>query len=327
MQGKIGLEETFAIPETVGDSGWLLSHLEDSWGKTKAQLLDFQEIRIEEMDKHGMELMVLSLNSPAIQAIPDKKRAAEYAEKANATLAEEIAKNPKRLAGFATLPMQDPDLAILELQKCIKEYGFLGALVNGFSNVDTEEECLYYDLPRFLPFWAEIEKLDVPLYLHPRRCLDSQKKIYEGYEWLSASAWGFTVETATHALRLMGSGLFDKHPNLSIILGHLGEALPVNIWRTTHRLALEPHDRAYEKPFSYYLRKNFYVTTSGNFRLAPLLAAILEMGSDRILFATDWPFETVSDAAIWFDNVEISETDREKIGRTNAIELLKLDLK
>ena len=326
MHGKIGLEETFAIEQTTDITNRPTYYDPERWHIVRQRLLEIQKTRLDEMDKYGMEMMILSLNSPAIQAIPDKKKAAECAKIANEFLANEITKNPKRFSGFAALPMQDPDMAAAELQKCVKEYGFKGCLVNGFTQVGNRESCVYYDLPQYLSFWSEVEKLDVPFYLHPRKPHDSQQKIYEGHEWLLAAAWGFSVETATHALRLMGSGLFDKYPNLSIILGHLGEMLPSNIWRTTNRLALEHKDPVYKQPFSYYLAKNFYVTTSGNFRLAPLLASIIEMGSDRILFATDWPYDDIRQAATWFDNVEISETERQKIGRLNAIKLLRLDL-
>jgi len=327
MLNKIGLEETFAIPETVMDSGGPANCKAERWNMTENRLLDLGEARLEEMDKYGMEMMVISLNSPAIQGIKETKRAVEVAKKANDTLAEAIAKYPKRFAGFAALPMQDPDLAAQELTRCIKDYGFVGALANGFTFLETEPGYAYYDQAEYWDFWGEVAKFDIPFYVHPRKCLDAtQQTIYKDHEHLIASVWGFTVETGTHALRLMGSGLFDKYPNLQIILGHLGEALPCNIWRTTHRLTREPYEPKHKKPFTEYFLNNFHITTSGDFRLAPLLCAMMEMGSDRILFATDWPFEDVSHAANWFDGVEISETDREKIGRLNAIKLLKLDL-
>jgi len=325
MLGKIGLEEHFSHIDTIQDSKLGVSDL--NWARVKEGLLDIQKIRIEEMDKHGIEMMILSLNSPAVQSVLEAGKAVDMAKMANDYLADEIAKNPKRFAGFAALPMQDPDAAAAELHRCVKDYGFKGALVNGFSNLHVEDSCYYYDLPQYWPFWAEVEKLDVPFYLHPRAALKSQRRIYEGHEHLLQSPWGFSVETGTHALRLMGSGLFDAYPGLNIILGHLGELLPANIWRTTHRLAAGvPQETRFKRPFNEYLQENFYVTTSGNFRMAPLLTAMMEMGSDRIMFSTDWPFEFIKDAATWFDNVEICDSERLKIGRLNAIRLFKLDI-
>ncbi len=323
MKGKIGLEEHFAHPDTIADSQphfW-----PEKWPEMKQRLLDINKIRLEEMDRNGMDFMILSLNAPAIQAIYDKQKAIDIARRANETLAEEVAKNPKRFAGFAALPMQDPDEATKELIHCIKDYGFVGALVNGFSQVDVEDSCVYLDEGRYWPFWEEVEKLDVPFYLHPRTPVPSQSRMYKDHEWLLGSVWAFSVETATHSLRLMGSGLFDKYPKLKIILGHLGEMLPANIWRTTHRLSKTPGDKKYKLPFSDYLNNNFHITTSGNFRLPPLLTAMMEMGSDKIMFSTDYPFESVEHAATWFDNVELGDAEKLKIGRLNAKKMFKLD--
>ena len=122
----------------------------------------------------------------------------------------------------------------------------------------------------------------------------------------------------------MGSGLFDEHPKLTLILGHLGEMLPANIWRTSHRITKEPGPKS-KLPFSDYLQNNFYVTTSGNFRMAPLFTALMELGSDRIMFSSDYPFEQVAHAANWFDSIEIGESERRKMGRLNAKKLFKLD--
>lgn len=322
MNGKIGLEEHFAIPDTVGDSERFC--FPEAWSDLRQRLLDLQQRRLDMMDKNGIEVMLLSLNAPAIQAIPNRKVAIEIAKRANDFLAEEIAKQPKRFAGLAALPMQDPDAAIAELQHAIKDLGFKGALVNSHSQVDVAESMVYYDLPQYWPFWEEVEKLEVPFYLHPRCPAESQQKMFEGHPWLLGSAWGFSVETATHALRLMGSGLFDQYPKLTVILGHLGEMLPTNIWRTSHRVTKEPGPKSL-LPFSDYLHKNFYITTSGNFRLSPLLTAMIEMGSDRIMFSSDYPFEDVGHAANWFDALEIGEGERQKIGRLNAKKLFKLD--
>ena len=326
MKGKVALEEHFAIQETLTGSKNFFTKVGSFPSTLKEKLKDVNQYRLETMDKTGIEVSVISLNSPAVQMILSKEKAIETAMIANDVLAEGCAKNPKRFAGFAALPMQDPCAAAEELHRCVKDFGFVGALVNGYSQLDDEDNSLYYDLPQYWDFWGEVEKLGVPFYIHPRAPLFSQRKAYEGHPWLTAAAWGFSVETGTHALRLMGSGLFDKYPGINIILGHLGELLPINIWRTEHRILAIPRGCPAKRPFSEYLTNNFYVTTSGNFRLSPLLAAMMEMGSDRVLFATDYPFETMSEAADWFDNVQISETDRNKIGRLNAAGLFKLDL-
>jgi len=323
MQGKIALEEHFAIPDTLNDSAGFVPP--DYWETLKARLLDIHGQRLELMDKHGIETMILSLNAPAVQAIPDVKRAIDIAQRANDALAQECAKRPVRFRAFAALPLQDPDAAARELERCVKELGFVGALVNGFSQVDADTP-LYYDLPQYLDFWSVVAKLDVPFYLHPRNPLPQDSRIYEGHPWLMGPTWAFAQETAVHALRLMGSGLFDKHPGLKIILGHMGEGLPYMMWRIDHRngwVKVPPKYPAKRRMFEYF-NDNFYITTSGNFRTQTLIDAMLEIGADRILFSTDWPFENIDHAADWFDAASISEPDRLKIGRSNSKALFRL---
>jgi 2,3-dihydroxybenzoate decarboxylase len=270
--------------------------------------------------------MVESLNAPAVQAIPDVSRAIQVARRANDFLAEEVAKRPDRFRGLAALAMQDPVEATRELTRCVTELGFVGALVNGFSQIGDPASAIYYDQPRYRPFWAEVERLGVPFYLHPRNPIPEHSQIYEGHPWLLGPTWAFGQETAVHALRLMASGLFDEYPGLRIILGHLGEGLPYSMWRIDNRNAWTQAPPRYpaKHTLASYFRQNFYLTTSGNFRTQSLIDAILEIGADRILFSADWPFENIDHAANWFDACSIAESDRQKIGRTNAIGLLGL---
>ncbi len=324
MQGKIALEEHFAIPDTLMDSKGFLA--EATWPELEARLLDIHGRRIEEMDRHGIETMILSLNAPAVQAIHDVKRANDVARRANDFLAEQVAKNPRRFQAFAALPMQDADLASRELERCVKELAFRGALVNGFSQAGSPENCLYYDMPQYRPFWQVVQQLDVPFYLHPRNPIAAWSQIYEGHGWLMGPTWAFGQETAVHALRLMGSGLFDEYPRLKIVVGHMGEGLPFSMWRIDNRNAWTNAKPSYpaKKPIAEYFHKNFWITTSGNFRTQTLIDAMLEISADHILFSADWPFENVDHAANWFDHCSISDNDRLKIGRTNAMRLFKL---
>ncbi len=321
MQGLIALEEHMAIEETLGDSKQFMPHV---WDELRGKLLDIHSKRLSLMDKHGVEMMILSLNSPAIQSIPNAKRAAEVARRANDTLAEEVRKRPDRFAAFCALPLQDPQLATQELTRCMKDLGFKGANVNGFSQVAEGDSVVYLDLPQYLPFWAAVESLDAPFYLHPRDPLPSRSQHYEGHPWFLGPTWAFAVETSIHALRLMGSGLFDKYPRLKIILGHLGEGLPYNMWRLDHRLKINSRGIPAKKPLSEYFQRNFYLTTSGNMRTQSLLDALLEVGADHLMFATDYPFEEVGLHAEWLATTSISDNDRLKIGRLNAIKMFKL---
>ncbi len=325
MQGKIALEEHFAIHATLSDSQAFGA---DVWNALGPRLLDIQDMRLREMDKHGIELMILSLNAPAVQAIYDVKRAIAVAREANDALAAEVRKRPARFAGFAALPMQDPDAAAAELTRCVKELGFVGALVNGFSQVGTLDNVLYYDLPRYRAFWRTVESLDVPFYLHPRNPLPSWTKFYEGHSWLLGPNWAFAAETAVHVLRLIGSGLFDECPKLKIVLGHLGEGIPVYLWRIDGRNGWmkAPHKYPAKHGVGHYFRKHFHITTSGNFSTPALVNSITELGAARVMFSVDWPFEAIDEGAQWFDKVDISAADRAKIGRDNAIKLFRLKL-
>lgn len=322
MKNKIALEEHFAIDLTIADSQ--VYARPEAWAKLKANLLDFEQQRLEQMDEWGTEFSILSLNSPAVQAIPDPARAIDVARRANEVLAEQIARHPTRLGGFAALPMQSPEAAARELEHCIADLGFHGFLLNGFSQVGDEKTVAYYDAPQFADFWARAASLGKPFYMHPRDPLLEREPIYEGAHWLTGPTWAFAVETGIHALRLLSSGLFDRHPSLQMILGHFGEGIPFNIWRIDHILRKGRRGMPCDHEIGDYLRKNVHITTSGNFRTPTLLSTMLEMGSDRIMYSVDYPFEKHEDAASWFDRCEISENDRQKIGRDNARKLFAL---
>jgi 2,3-dihydroxybenzoate decarboxylase len=325
MQGKIALEEHVAIGPTLNDSKVFGAHV---WPDLSHRLIDVQDTRLREMDRHGVEMMILSLNAPAVQAIHDVPTAIAVARQANDVLAEHVRKRPTRFAAFAALPMQAPDAAIAELTRCIRELGFVGALVNGFSNIGAPDNVTYYDLPQYRSFWRALEKLDVPFYLHPRNPIPGWNRQYEGHNWLLGPNWAFSAETAVHALRLIGSGLFDAHPRLQIVLGHLGEGIPVQLWRIDGRNGWmkEPHRYAAKNGVGHYFRKHFHLTTSGNFHTPSLVNAITEMGADRLMFSVDWPFEDVGEGCAWFDTAAIGEAERARIGRENAVKLFKLKL-
>jgi len=323
---KISFEDHYQTPDTLEFAAKYATGSKEAWQRLSSNLLDFTKQRIEQMDQTGVEIAILSL-APGTENIYDKNRSVQVARRSNDVVADAVAKNPNRFRAFAALPLQDPDEAIKELNRCVKELGFVGALVSGFSQIGEEDSSYYLDLPMYRPFWAEVEKLDVPVYLHPREPLPSQQKAYEGHPWLLGAAWAFGVETATHALRLIGSGLFDEYPKLRVILGHLGEMLPFCIWRFEHRNIVDPRGLNLKKKPSLYFYDNFYVTTSGNFRTQALINTMLEMGADHILYSTDYPYESMAECDEWYRSVDISLQDQIKIGRQNAMKLFKLEEK
>lgn len=324
MLSKIALEEHFGAtdPNIIEQSATHFSA--DAWPAHRDMLLDIHESRLRLMDECGIEKVVLSLLSPGIQSLHDPAHAVDWARRLNDYAAEQVGDRPDRFASFAALPMQDPEAATRELRRVVTDLGLVGALINGFSQVGDEHTVVYLDDPRYAEFWATVAELAVPVYLHPRDPLEETSPQYAGHPWLYGSAWAFSVETATHALRLMGSGLFDRHPGVQIILGHLGELLPFNIWRTDHRFRVAPRGLDVQHSFGHYLRWNFHLTTSGNFRTPALLNTIQEVGADRLLFSADYPFEDMREAGTWFDALELNDADLTKIARTNAQRLLKI---
>jgi 2,3-dihydroxybenzoate decarboxylase len=257
--------------------------------------------------------------------VVDPADATAKAADANDALAAVVAAHPDRYVGLAALALQDPEAAAEELERCVTELGFRGALVNGYSSVGDLGTARYYDEEAYLPFWERVAALGVPFYLHPRNPLPTERRYYEGREALLGPTWAFTVETATHCQRMMVSGLFDRFPGLQIVIGHMGELLPFAVERTQQRLSHIPTITLERGP-AEVLRENFFITTSGNFHTPSLLGAMLQVGADRILFAADYPFERTAEAAEWFDSVPISEGDRRKIGRENAARLLGIEV-
>jgi 2,3-dihydroxybenzoate decarboxylase len=289
-------------------------------GEIFDRLHDFDNLRIKEMDEAGIDIQVLSLGAPGTQKL-GADVAAKMAREVNDRLAARIKKHPNRFAGFAALPSSVPEAAADELERCVKELGFKGAMIHGTANGE------YFDNKKFWPIFARAEALDVPIYWHPSlpdpRITDIYLKEYvQDFAMVVRPAWGFTIDTATQAIRLILSGVFEKHPRLKIILGHFGETIPFLLWRID--MALK---RPGQKPleFRHIFTSNFWLTTSGFFSDPALLCCVMEMGVDRILFAVDWPFVLDNKPAVqWMEHVPLSAEDKVKILSGNAKRLLRM---
>ncbi|MGB0631505.1 MAG: amidohydrolase family protein [Alphaproteobacteria bacterium] len=287
-----------------------------------AKLADLGEVRLQEMDDAGVDIQVLSHCPPGAQAY-GKNEAAEKAQSINDRLNDVVTGNPERFSAFATLPTQDPDGSAKELDRCVNELGFKGAMLHGLT------DGKFHDEEEFWPIFDRAAALDVPIYVHPGFPHPEVIKLYYGkyaeqYPPIVQAGWGFTVETATAAIRLVLSGIFDKHPNLKIILGHLGEGLPFLLWRIN--MAFETMGRP-DVPavrFRETFSKHFYITTSGNFSDPALLCTIQEMSVDRVLFSIDWPYVPNTPGTAWMDQLMLNQEDKEKILNGNAKRLLKM---
>jgi len=328
---KIAVEEHFnvlsasAADTSSADVQRLVRAMDYSgeWMKLVAdRLVEFGIDRLSSMDASGISTAILSHTVPAVQGIADRATAVTAAREVNDFLAAEVAKRHDRYAGFASVALQDPDAAAKELERAVTKLGLKGVMVNGYTNTPDPQRVMYPDDPSCLPFWEAAASLDVPVYLHPRPALD--QRIYEGHRELIGATWGFAPEAATVALRLVYSGLLDRFPRLTIVLGHLGETIPHFAWRIQHCFEYSPSDKRVQRRLQDYLCDNFYVSTSGIFSDQALINAVLTIGADRILFAADYPYEAMEPAARWIEAAPISEIDRRKIAAANARRLFKI---
>ena len=270
------------------------------------------------MDEAGIDLQVLSHANPGLQGV-DAATGVPLARRINDRLHEAVQRHPDRLAAFAAVPTADPKAAADELERTVTKLGFKGAMINGLTG------GVFHDDQRFWPLYERAAALDVPIYIHP--AIPQQAVIetyYKGYvdkhPGLLRAGWGFNVETATQGIRFVLSGVFDAHPGLKVILGHMGEGLPFYLWRITHGLRQSMGEKTFREIFC----RHFWITTSGFFSDPALVCCMMEMGIDRILFSVDYPFVDNPPGAEWIKTLPLCAEDREKLLNGNARRLLKL---
>ncbi|MGC1467411.1 MAG: amidohydrolase family protein [Pseudolabrys sp.] len=316
MVTKIALEEHFLSPGLVDD--WLPTVTDIPQARAEqllAQLTDFGDRRLEAMDAAGIARAVLSVSGPGVQVERDTAAALRKAQEANDFLADEIRKRPDRYSGFAHIALQDPQAAADELERCVRDLKFHGAMINGHTNGQ------YLDDRAFDPFWERAEALGALVYLHPADPV-VPAPVLDGHRALRRATWEWGFETGSHALRLVFGGVFDRYPKAKLVLGHMGETLPYLLWRFDSRAKLYGVDLA--KPPSQYIKENILVTVSGVFAVDPLYCAITALGPERVMFAADYPFESTEEAASFMDTVRLDEELRADIAHNNAAKLLGL---
>ena len=283
------------------------------------RLDDLGALRLKEMDENGIDIQVLSHANPSLQKL-DAATAVPLARRVNDRLHEAVQRHPDRFAAFAALPTADPKAAADELERTVTKLGFKGAMIHGLTN------GVFHDDKRFWPIYERAQALDVPLYMHPGipqpAIIETYYKEYiQQYPNILRAAWGFTVETATQAIRMILGGVFEAHPQLKIILGHLGEGLPFYLWRINMGLT---RDGAGPTWFRDTFSEHFWITTSGFFSDPALLCCMMEMGIDRILFSIDYPFVDNEPGAKWLETLPLSGEDKEKLLNGNVKRLLKM---
>ncbi|KAK8177509.1 amidohydrolase family protein [Phyllosticta citrichinensis] len=328
MLGKVALEEAFALPRFAEKTRWWASLFAVNPDKHAREMNDISDIRVQKMDQHGVGYTILSYTAPGVQDIWDPADAQALATEINDYAAFKVKAQPDRFGAFATLSMHDPQQAAAELRRCVKSYGFLGALVNDTQRAGPDGDVMiFYDGPEWDVFWSTVEELDVPFYLHPRNPTGTMyERLWADRKWLVGPPLSFAQGVSLHLLGMVTNGVFDRHPKLQIVIGHLGEHLPFDLWRINHWFedVKKPLGLGCKKTIRDYFAENIWITTSGHFSSPTLNYCLQEVGADRILFSIDYPFESFEDACGWYDGVVLNEVDKKKIGRDNAKKLFKL---
>ena len=282
------------------------------------QNADLGAKRLAHMDAAGVDVQVLSFGSPGPQGF-GADVAIPMAKDANDRAYEAVKAHPERFAAFAALPTADPEAAARELERCVTQLGFKGAMIHGHTQGSFLDERKYWVI------FERAEKLGVPIYLHPTLAHPGAMNSYfKGYEELARAGWGFAVDTSCHFLRIVFAGVFDAYPDLKIILGHLGEGLPFAMHRLNDHTARAAARRGLGKAPIEYLRDNLLVTTSGNWYEPAFVCTLLALGADKILFAVDWPYEANTTGMEFLKKLSISDADREKIAHGNAERILRM---
>ena len=323
----IALEEHFTTPAFVAGPGRAFTESMAKAGphgaKLIAQLADIDDGRIAAMDEARLDMQVLSLNSPGVEQ-SDADEAVAIARDANDILAEAARKHPKRLAGFAALPVGAPEKAADELERCVRTLGFKGANINGHNR------GRYLDDPFFEPVLARAEALNVPIYLHPTLPPAAvMQASYAGFDpavtfMIAGPGWGWHIETAMHIMRMIFGGVFDRHPKLQMVIGHMGEALPFMMPRIEAAGGRLPPGAGPKRPLGDYLRQNLHYTFGG-FNFASTFQVLLStVGTGRIMFSVDYPYGSMTEARAFLETLPVSDAEREAIAHGNAEKLLGL---
>lgn len=287
------------------------------------KMIDLREGRLADMDAAGIDMQIIQLTGAYLDQL-DKQALTSLCRESNDILSQAVRSHPDRFAGFAQLPMKDPEAAVKELERCVSKLGFKAAVWSGMANGQ------FLDHPSFFPVLAEAERLNVPIYIHPA---PPSKEVFDNcYSGLGEASgifalagWGMHMESGTHSFRLILSGLFDRLPELQIITGHVGEGVPYNLDRADEFMSYGPYCKLkLERRVGDYYRNNFYFSTSGYYSQAPLLCAVSVVGSDRIILGTDYPYGDSARTTKQINAALLSQDDIANISYRNAEKLFKL---
>jgi uncharacterized protein len=323
----IATEETYTTDELIA-----LNAINDDHTQYLKEigLAELGPGRIGAMDEARISIQILSAHTPGVQDVPGKK-GIDFAHRLNKMIANgPMATYPGRFQAYATLPLQDPEASADELERAVREDGFVGAMTNGFIGKK------FLDHPDFEPLLARAEALDVPIYLHPgfppkevfdiyyRTVRPRHNQEYQDYIF-SGSGYGWHQEVLTQCLRLIITGVFDRFPKLQMIIGHMGEGLPFYYERILGDMG-EATEGSLNKPVGQYFNDNFWYTTSAFFQDELLHLLLRYISVDRVMFGIDYPFADMKQGTEWFRAVDLPREAKEKIAFRNAAKLFRIKL-
>jgi predicted TIM-barrel fold metal-dependent hydrolase len=304
----LGVTRQFTTPSAASES-------------LEAKLLDLDDGRLHAMDEGGVDLQVLSLAAAGQESLAPADATAAVRDANDAAFAA-TQRHPERLKMFANLALGKPEAAATELARGVDELNCVGGFLNG------TEGGAFLDDPRFYPVFEAAEHLDVPLYLHPSPPTPAVADAYFGglpersAYFLSTAAWGWHAELGMHCLRLILGGLFDRFPDLKLIIGHLGENLPYSLMRAQD--GLPSSVTGLPRSVSDYFLDHFVVTTSGYFTTPPIQCALQVVGVDRLLYSVDYPYRSNISGAEFLKKVDLAPDDLQRVAAGNAERILKL---
>jgi predicted TIM-barrel fold metal-dependent hydrolase len=328
----VALEEHFSVPsiasridkDVLSRRGYRPRTLPKGAPNPLELLPEIGAKRLKSMDDAGISVQVLSNSGPGPDLVPGQA-GVDMARETNDFLAKAMASHPDRFAGFAALPLQSPDAAAVEFTRAVKQLGFIGAMVHGTT------EGRFLDHSSFQPVLAAAEQLDVPIYIHPHIPPEPVRQAYFSDlpagpgRVLETAGWGWHSETAVHVLRMVIAGTLDRHRRLKLIIGHMGEMLPMMLARADKVFALDSGHLT--RPVSRTILDQVWITTSGIFDEPPFLAALLTFGIDRIMFSVDYPYSPDALGREFLERIALAPADMAKLAHGNADALLKLKVK
>lgn len=276
--------------------------------------------RIQAMDAKGVDAQIIGYGNNHPMHLSKEEGAVELCKLANDELYAATQKYPGRFYGYATLPVDDVPAAVAELERCVKELKFKGIMFNG------PYRGHFLDEERFFPIFEKAAEWNVPVYLHPTEVSSEVRNYYYTGSWNARTAnlfsgfgIGWHYDTAMHLMRFILSGIFDKLPNLKMIVGHWGEMLPFFFDRMND--SMRPQVTGLQHEIKYYFWNNVYTDPSGMFYKDDMEFCLKTFHPEHILWAEDYPYCANPRVKSFLEEMNLDSETLARISHKNAEKL------